>query len=216
MKFKGAIFDFNGTLIWDTDFHNRAFDIFFEKQDTFLTDIEKRQKIHGKPNVDIMRGIFGNHLSETAANKMGLEKEAIYRDLIINDLQFAPGAEDVLNFLKTNNTPMTIATSAGIENVSFYFEKMNLNRWFTLEKTAYDNGMFRGKPYPDIFIAAAEKLGLKPEETVMFEDSMAGIKATENAGAGKIYIVNSIDADYGQFSHEIITDFVQVDRNLFV
>jgi beta-phosphoglucomutase len=215
MKFKGVIFDFNGTLFWDTAFHDRAFDIFLQKHNIELTDEEKRVKIHGKPNVDIMRGIFGNHLSVDEANAMGLEKEAIYRDLCVNDLQFAPGAEDLFNFLKINNIAMTIATSAGIENVSFYFEKMKLNRWFSLDKSAYDNGTFRGKPHPDVFLAAAEKVGLKPEETVMFEDSVAGILATENAGAGKIYIVNSYGENYSRFSHDIITDFGQVDRNLF-
>jgi len=216
MKLKGAIFDFNGTLFWDTAFHDRAFDVFLEKHGVRLTDEEKRVKIHGKQNIDIMRGIFGNHLTETEANEMGLEKEAIYRELCINDLKFAPGAEDLFNFLKANNIAMTIATSAGIENVSFYFEEMNLDRWFSLAKTAYDNGTFRGKPHPDVFLIAAEKLGLRPEETMMFEDSVAGILATENAGAGKIYIVNSYGENYSRFSHEIITDFAQVDRALFL
>lgn len=216
MKFKGAIFDYNGTLFWDTAFHDQAFDIFLEKHGVQLTDEEKRVKIHGKPNVDIMRGIFGEHLTVAEATAMGQEKEAIYRDLCVNDLKFAPGAEDFLDFLKANGVEMTIATSSGIENIRFYFEKMGLGRWFDIEKTAYDNGTFRGKPQPDVFLAAAEKLGLKPEETVMFEDSVAGILATENAGAGKIYIVNSYGENYSRFAHEIITDFEQVDRNLFL
>lgn len=215
-KFKGAIFDFNGTLFWDTAFHDQAFDIFLEKHDIQLTGEEKRVKIHGKPNADIMRCIFGEHLTDDEVYDMAQEKEAIYRELCVNDLRFAPGAEEFFNFLKKNHIAMTIATSAGIENVSFYFEKMHLDRWFSLEKSAYDNGTFRGKPHPDVFLMAAEKLGLQPEETVMFEDSVAGILAAENAGAGKIYIVNSYGENYSRFTHEIITDFVQVDRNLFV
>jgi beta-phosphoglucomutase-like phosphatase (HAD superfamily) len=214
-KFKGAIFDFNGTLFWDTAFHDRAFDIFLEKHNIQLTGEEKRVKIHGKPNADIMRGIFGEQLSDVEVSDMAQEKEAIYRELCVNDLKFAPGAEEFFNFLKENGIAMTIATSAGIENVSFYFEKMHLGRWFSLEKAAYDNGTFRGKPHPDVFLAAAEKLGLKPEETVMFEDSVAGILSAENAGAGKIYIVNSYGENYSRFPHEIITDFAQVDRSLF-
>jgi beta-phosphoglucomutase len=216
MSFKGAIFDFNGTLFWDTAFHDRAFDIFLDKHNIQLTGEEKRVKIHGKPNADIMRGIFGNHLADDEIYVMAQEKEAIYRELCVNDLQFAPGAEDLFNFLKKNEIEMTIATSAGIENVSFYFEKMDLDRWFSLEKAAYDDGTFRGKPHPDVFLAAASKLGLPPEDTVMFEDSVAGILAAENAGAGKIYIVNSYGENYSCFSHEIITDFAQVDRKLFV
>lgn len=216
MTYKGAIFDYNGTLFWDTVFHDRAFDLFLEKHNVQLTDEEKRVKIHGKPNVDIMRGIFGNHLSKAEATAMGLEKEAIYRELCVNDLKFAPGAEDLFNFLKANHVAMTIATSSGIENISFYFEKMGLSRWFDIEKAAYDNGTFRGKPHPDVFQAAAEKLGLKPEETVMFEDSVAGILSAQNAGAGKVYIVNSYGENYSRFTHEIITDFNQVDRALFL
>jgi len=216
MLFKGTIFDFNGTLFWDTAFHDKAFDIFLEKHNIQLTGEEKRVKIHGKPNADIMRGIFGDHLTETEIYDMAQEKEAIYRELCINDLQFAPGAEDLFNFLRENNIAMTIATSAGIENVSFYFEKMQLDRWFSQEKAAYDDCTFRGKPHPDVFLAAAEKLGLQPEETVMFEDSVAGILAAENAKAGKIYIVNSYGENYSRFTHEIITDFAQVDRKLFV
>ena len=216
MKFKGAIFDFNGTLFWDTAFHDCAFDIFLEKHNIQLTDEEKRVKIHGKPNVDIMRGIFGNHLTKAEATAMGLEKEAIYRELCVNDLEFAPGAVALFDFLKANGVEMTIATSSGIENISFYFENMGLARWFDIEKAAYDNGTFRGKPQPDVFLTAAEKLGLKPEETVMFEDSVAGILAAESAGAGKVYIVNSYGENYSRFSHEIITDFAQVDRTLFV
>jgi len=216
MLFKGAIFDFNGTIFWDTAFHDRAFDIFLDKHHVSLTDEEKRVTIHGKPNADIMRGIFGNHLTDAEIYDMAQEKEALYRELCINDLQFAPGAEDLFDFLKVNDIAMTIATSAGIENVSFYFEKMHLGRWFKLENTVYDNGTFRGKPHPDVFVKAAEKLGLAPGETVMFEDSVAGILAAESAGAGKIYIVNSYGENYGRFVYEIITDFAAVDRKLFV
>lgn len=215
MTYKGAIFDFNGTVFWDTAFHDRAFDIFLDKHNVKLTDEEKRVKIHGKPNADILRGIFGNHLTDTEIYNMAQEKEAIYRKLCVDDLQFAPGALDLFDYLSSKGIPMTIATSAGIENVSFYLEYMHLDRWFNPDKVAYDDGTFRGKPHPDVFLAAAMKLGLPPEETVMFEDSIAGIQAAENAKAGKIYIVNSYGENYSRFSYEVITNFNEVDRSLF-
>jgi HAD superfamily hydrolase (TIGR01509 family) len=215
MSFKGAIFDFNGTLFWDTAFHDKAFDIFLEKYGIKLSDNEKRVKIHGKPNADIMRGILGNQLTNAEIYELAQEKEAIYRKLCINDLQFPTGAEDLINYLSSKSIPITIATSAGIENVSFYFENMNLGHWFNFDKIVFDNGTFRGKPFPDVFLLAAEKLGLQPNETVIFEDSVPGILAAENAGAGKIYIVNSYGENYSRFSHDIITHFDQVDRKLF-
>ena len=213
--FKGAIFDFNGTLFWDTAFHNLAFDLFLEKHDVLLTNDEKRDKIHGKSNPDIMRIIFGNQLTEKKIQEFSQDKELIYRNLCINDLKLAPGAEDLFDFLKVNEIPFTIATSAGIENVLFYFENMQLSRWFSLDKVVYNNGSFRGKPQPDIFLSAAKKLNLKPTETVIFEDSIAGIEAAGNAGAGKIYIVNSYGENYSRFPYEVITNFKSVDRNLF-
>jgi beta-phosphoglucomutase len=215
MIYKAAIFDFNGTLFWDTAFHDQAFDIFLEKYGIRLTDEEKRVKIHGKGNPDIMRSILGAGLTDAEVDEMALEKELIYRQLCVNDMPFAPGAEALFNFLKTEGIPMTIATSSGIENVDFYFEHMHLGRWFDMEKLAYNDGTFRGKPHPDVFQVAARKLNLKPQETVVFEDSVAGILSAEAAEAGKIYIVNSYGENYSRFSHEIITDFSQVDRQLF-
>ena len=213
--FKGAIFDFNGTLFWDTAFHDRAFDIFLKKHGVQLTDEEKRVKIHGQANPDIMRGIFGNQLSEKDIADFTQDKELIYRQLCVNDLKFAPGAEDLFDFLKAKGIPFTIATSAGIENVSFYYENMHLDRWFSMDKIVYDQGIFRGKPHPDVFLAAAKKLELNPEETVIFEDSVPGIIAAQRAGAGKIYIVNSYGENYSRFAYDIITDFSMVNRTLF-
>ena len=213
--YKGAIFDFNGTLFWDTAFHDLAFDIFLEKHGVQLSDDEKRVKIHGQTNPDIMRGIFGDQITEKEILDFSQDKEAIYRQLCINDLKFASGAEDLFDFLHDKGIPFTIATSAGIENVSFYFENMKLNRWFRLDKIVYNNGTFDGKPNPDVFLAAALKLNLPPQETVIFEDSIPGIEAAESAGAGKIYIVNSYGENYSRFPYQIITNFNEVDRKLF-
>ena len=213
--YKGAIFDFNGTLFWDTAFHDLAFDIFLEKHGAQLSDDEKRVKIHGQTNPDIMRGIFGDQITEKEILDFSMDKEAIYRQLCMNDLNFAPGVEDLFDFLHDKDIPFTIATSAGIENVSFYFENMKLNRWFRLDKIVYNNGTFNGKPQPDVFLAAALKLNLPPHETVIFEDSIPGIEAAESAGAGKIYIVNSYGENYSRFQHRIITNFNEVERKLF-
>ncbi|MDP4238607.1 MAG: HAD family phosphatase [Bacteroidota bacterium] len=215
MTFKGAIFDFNGTLFWDTAFHDRAFDIFLEKHGISLSDAEKRVKIHGKANPDIMRSIFGGQITDQEIEDFTQDKELIYRQLCANELKLAPGAEELFDYMQAQEIPFTIATSAGIENVGFYFENMNLNRWFSLDKTVYNNGTFRGKPQPDIFLEAARKLDLHPTETVIFEDSVAGIIAAQRAGAGKIYIVNSYGENYKRFPYEIITNFNSVDRSLF-
>ncbi len=215
MKFKGLVFDFNGTLVWDTPYHNQAFDIFLEKHNIKLTDQEKTIKIHGKTNPDIMRGLFGRELDNEEIAGFSIEKETIYQQLVISDLHFADGAENLFNFLKNKNIPFCIATSSDLYNVEFYFRHLNLQRWFSPDHVIYNDGTLKGKPEPDIFLRAAAKLQLSPCELVIFEDSKAGVVAAENAGAGKIYIVNSINDDFSEFKHELITSFDEVDRNLF-
>lgn len=214
MKYKGFVFDFNGTLVWDTPYHNRAFDIFLEKHNIKLTDQEKTIKIHGKTNPDIMMGIFERELSNQEIKEFSTEKETIYQNLVIKDLHFAQGAEDLFDFLKQNKIPFTIATSSDFFNVDFYFKQLNLQRWFSVDHVIYNDGTLKGKPEPDIFLRAAARMQLSPNELVIFEDSKAGVLAAERAGAGKIYIVNSIDDDFSAYKHEIIYSFDEVNREL--
>lgn len=217
MIYTAVIFDFNGTLLWDTPYHDQAWDVFLHKHGIKLSVAEKAQKIHGKPNRDIFKSLFESDLSEAEIHEMTQEKEKLYRDICQRlELNLAPGADDFIGFLNSNKIPFAIATSSGWENVSFYIEKMKLEKWIPLENIIFDNGSFRGKPHPDIFLKAMEKLQQAPENVVIFEDSPTGLKAAENAKAGKIIIVDSAEGDYDNFSHEKINHFNQVDKKLFI
>ena len=215
MKFKGVVFDFNGTLLWDTKYHNQAFDLFLEQHNIVLTDEEKSVKIYGKSNADIMRDVFDRTLTDVEVKEFSIEKELIYQDLIVNNLHFAEGAEELFEYLKAHNIPFCIATSSDFLNVEFYFREMQLERWFSPEWVLFNDGTLKGKPEPDLFLKAADRLQLNTSELVIFEDSKAGIKAAENAGAGKIYIVNSMNDDFSDFEHEVIFNFNQIDKSLF-
>lgn len=101
MKIKGVIFDFNGTLFWDTTLHNKAWDIFLERHSFELSDNEKNEKIHGKNNKDILNGLFQQQLLQKDIDKFGKEKEKIYQELCLKTkMQLAPGAVDFFNYLK--------------------------------------------------------------------------------------------------------------------
>lgn len=216
MTYKAVIFDFNGTLLWDKKLHNQAWDQFLKNHKIELTDKEKAIKIHGKPNADILKGLLVNKLNNSKIESLSQEKERIYRNICANmDLKLAPGAEDFISFLRTNNIDYAIATSSGKENVDFYIEKMKLADWIAPENIIFDDGSFRGKPHPDIFLKAMEQINQKPENVVVFEDSMAGIKSAENAKAGKIIIVDSNGDDYSSLPYQKIKNFEEVEKSLF-
>jgi len=216
MNYKGVIFDFNGTLFWDTQYHNQAWNEFLMIHNIQLTDDQSIRKVLGRTNQDILRGIIHRELSEKEISSLSMEKELLYQKICLKSkMELASGATDLFRLLMAKKIPFTIATASGRENIDFYFEHLALGKWFNYDKVVYNDGSFRGKPHPDIFLLAVEKLKMAPKDIIVFEDSYAGIQAAEYAGVGKIFIVNSNNADYHAWSYDIITNFNQVDRKLF-
>lgn len=217
MLFSGVIFDFNGTLFWDTKLHNKAWDIFLTRHDLFLSDEDKFSKMHGKNNKDIFLSLFDEPLTDAQIHKYILEKEGLYQELCLQtDMLMAPGAEEFLDYLKDHHIPFTIATASGKENLDFYFEHLPLSQWFEYDKVVYNNGKIKGKPDPQIYQIAMSVINKKPEEVIIFEDAIAGLQAARNANAGKIIVVDSNDDDYTDWADcQIIKNFNEVDKSQF-
>jgi beta-phosphoglucomutase len=215
MSLKGIVFDLNGTLIWDTHLHNLAWDIFLEEMKIGLTDKEKHEKLHGKNNQDILKGLVSKKITDEEIGRLILRKEGIYQELFLqSDPGLAPGAGQFLEYLKSTGIPYTIATASGPENLRFYFRQLRLERYFREDRIVYNNGKLPGKPDPHIFLKAMENLNILPSETVVFEDSVNGIRAAENAGSGMIVIVDSAGEDYSRWRYPVIRDFTEFDRTL--
>ncbi len=221
---KGVIFDFNGTLYWDSQLHYDAW-IEYSKilRGTAFTKEEMRDKMFGHTNEDIIQYAIGKKPTPEMVEKYGKEKEELYRKRCLLDrenFKLAPGAVEFLDFLKENKIPMTIATMSEWDNVEFYIKEFNLSRWFDLDKIVYSDGTIPGKPAPDIFLIAAKKLNLNPQDCLVFEDAIAGINAAKSAGIGKIIAVDSIEPiefyqNIGGLSG-IIKSFDEVDKSMFV
>lgn len=223
MKYKGIIFDFNGTLLFDSEKHLEAWREYSKHlRGTPFSDEEMRDYMFGRTNEDIIAYAIGKKPAPELVEKLGLEKEAVYRDMCRNDrenFKLAPHAEEFLEFLVENDIPHTIATMSGIENVEFYIEEFKLEKWFDIDKIVYANGKIPGKPAPDIYLIAAKNLGLTPAECIVVEDAVSGINAAANAGIGKIIAMASMEPVelYKKMPSvgEVITDFEQLDRSQF-
>lgn len=215
-KFKGVVFDLNGTLIWDTRLHNQAWDTFLARHNLVLSDQQKNEKIHGRNNELIFPALFERELSTAEIARYISEKEAIYRDLCIQGgIGFAPGVVDFIRFLKGARVRVAIATASGLENVDFYNRYLGLGKLVEERLIVYNDGSYRSKPDPDIFQEAIKRLHLDSRDTLIFEDSLAGIEAARRANPGNIIIVNSNQENYTQFGYLVITSFDQVNRHLF-
>jgi beta-phosphoglucomutase len=221
MLCKAVIFDFNGTLFYDTEFHNQAWQQFANRYGKIISQEALELNIHGYTNREIIRFLFDRDLSIDEYSIYYEEKEEIYRTICAEHpgkCILSPGSEDFLNKLKAKNIPHAIATASYLRNVEMYFTMFDLGRWFTMEQFVFDSGEYRGKPHPDMFLAAADKLDTPISECLVIEDSLGGVQAAKNAGAARIVAVSS-DNNPGKFSQfdfidQIITDFRQIDFNL--
>ena len=220
---KGIIFDFNGTLYWDSQLHYDAWREFSKIiRGVEFTDEEMRDKMFGHTNEDIIEYAIGKKPSKEMVEKYGKEKESVYRKRCLLDkenFKLAPGAIEFLDYLKSENIPMTIATMSEWDNVEFYIKEFNLGKWFDLDEIVYSDGTIPGKPAPDIFMIAAEKIGLAPKDCVVVEDAIAGIKSAQGAGIGKIIAIASLEPIEFYESIEgidgIIKNFHEFDRKIF-
>jgi len=192
---KGLIFDFNGTLYFDTDKQEEAWRIYIQKKyHRSINPTEFRDHIHGRAFDSIFEYYLGSDSSEKEQKEMIEEKEAIYREIARADqknLHLVSGAESLFDELSGRKIPFTVATASGIKNVKFYFEVFPLYKWFVgPEDWVYDDGTIPGKPEPDIYLKAAKKIGIEPANCLVVEDSFPGITAAIDAGIGKVIAMN--------------------------
>jgi HAD superfamily hydrolase (TIGR01509 family) len=197
---KAVIFDFNGTLYNDSHLHVQAWKKFLFKY--FKIDIDQdevRRTFIGPSNKMIFGTIIDPNLTPEQIADFSVKKEAEYVAVATSDpenMHLVPGVEEMLDYLKENNIPFALATSSVRGNVEFYMEELGMKKWFTWDRIVYEDSGLPHKPDPAYYIEAARILGVKPEECLIFEDSMAGIEAANRANAEKIIVIdNSVPED---------------------
>jgi HAD superfamily hydrolase (TIGR01509 family) len=222
-QFSGLIFDFNGVLWWDNRLQEAAWrDFSAGVRGWPLSTAELAEHVHGRNNRYTLEYLSGTKLSEETAVKLSEVKERTYRRLCLAqgaDLRLSPGAESLLDFLVSNEISHTIASASGKGNVNFFVENLQLARWFDVEKIVYDDGTLVGKPAPDFFLAAAERLDLVPAQCVVIEDSLSGIQAARTAEIGRVIALvgDNNDTLQGDLTHvdQVIQELSELDRSLF-
>ena len=214
---KGIIFDFNGTMFQDSYLHEAAWIHMVKKYSKgTLSEHDILVNLHGRTNKEILNYFISDSLTDLEIDNLGFEKESYYRELCLDHpdtLKLTDGLISVINYLKSQEVPMTIATATVKDNVEFYFKTFNLDKWFNFDKVVYDNGTFPGKPAPDIFQIASNKLDLQPKDCLVVEDAYSGILAAKKAGIGKIIAIDPFSKNRELFTKNnmavdgIIKDF---------
>ena len=165
-----------------------------EKLGRRITPEEFQTWVHGRNTGDTLEYFFGRPFTQQEADEEEEAEETIYRALCRQspDYKLADGLVEFLDFLAAHKIPRTIATASCGNNVRFFFDTLGLDRWFDLDKVIYNDGTLPGKPAPDLYLKAAQRLCVAPETCVIFEDSGAGIESAQRAGAKKVVGIASM------------------------
>jgi HAD superfamily hydrolase (TIGR01509 family) len=169
----------DGVLVDSNPLHREVWEV-FNLGYGLETTTEMHRRMYGKRNDQIVRDFFGNDLSDEEVAARGRAKEALYRKAAESRLEeiLVPG---VRKFLKQyHNLPKAIATNAEPENVNFLLDQAGLRPFFDVVVDGHQ--VDRPKPFPDIYLKAAELLGVEPAACVVFEDSHSGVEAAWAAG----------------------------------
>jgi len=199
MTYRGIVFDFNGTLLWDMDLHNQVWrELGQHHLNRVFTDDELNSKFIGRTNAEIWPLLVGHSPSAAELHRLTEEKEQAYRDLLVSlpdRVRLVDGAVELFETCLAHGIEIAIGTAAGKTNLDFYVETFHLHRWFRPERIVYDDGTRPGKPHPALFSTAIERLGLQPGVCIVVEDGMLGIQAARAAGAGKVYGIWADEVD---------------------
>lgn len=189
---RAFIFDMDGTLVDNMRFHTEAWGKMLAENGVEMNAHDFLVKTAGKTNREILPGVFGA-ISEERILELGERKETLYRALFLPERKAVAGAVDFLEEARRLDVKMAVATAAPNANVEFILDGLDLRKFFDAVTTADE--ITHGKPNPEIFLKSAEKLGVEPQNCLVFEDAVGGFEAAHRAGMKSIGIatVNSIE-----------------------
>jgi len=187
---KAFIFDLNGTMIDDMDYHTRAWQNLLNNRlgGNFSWD-EVKPQMYGK-NQEVLVRMFGpNRFTLEEMDRLSLEKEKRYQEEFLPHLKLLPGLHEFLENAYQQNIPMAIGTAAIPFNVDFVLDNLHIRHYFKAIVTADDVKL--SKPHPETFLTAAELLNVPPTDCLVFEDVPKGAQAAENAGMKTVVITTT-------------------------
>lgn len=206
---RGAIFDLDGTIVDNMPVHMEAFAVFCKRHGLKPLTVDDRKRLDGRRNRDIFPDLFGRALTDEEQRVFAEEKEDLYRELSVGRLVPVNGLVELLDELDARGIPVAVATSAPPANVSHTLAELDLAS--RLACVVRSDQVAHGKPFPDVFLAAAARLGVPPADCVAFEDAPIGIVAAKAAGMHAVAISNSFAAEVflapAVGADEVVRDF---------
>lgn len=204
---KGLIFDMDGTLVDNLDYHVLSFSTFAEKNNLkLIAPFDLRY--NGMRGEEIFPLILAPEELERFTIQQIIDmKEEAYREAYSGHVEPIEGLMDFLREAYREGARCAIGSSGQRRNIEFILNEIPFGE--LISATVSGDDVSRGKPEPDIFLRCCELLGCEPSECVVFEDAVTGIKAGVAAGCKVVGITTTATADTlrAAGAHHIIDDY---------
>ena len=177
---RGAIFDWDGVIINSAAHHEKSWER-LAKECNKVLPADHFKRGFGMKNEVIIPELLGWTSVPTEIRLLSLRKEALYREVVQEvGITALTGVEPWLRVLQSEGIPCVIGSSTHRENITTTLGVLGLEEFFSDIVTAED--VKRGKPDPEVFLTAAQRIGVEPADAVVFEDALVGIAAAHAAG----------------------------------
>jgi beta-phosphoglucomutase family hydrolase len=187
-KNKAVIWDMDGVIADTAPYHMRAWQEVFRQRGKSYTEDDFRSNF-GKRNDAIIRYILGSSVTPVEMEAIANEKEESFRERARGNIMPLPGAIELLRSLKEHDFLQALGSSAPIENIRLVTQELGIEGIFQVIVSGRD--VKEGKPSPQGFLLAAEKLGVEPQDCVVIEDATAGVSAAKRAGMRCLAVTNT-------------------------
>lgn len=189
---RAVIFDVDGVLVDSYDAHFRSWrDVLAENG--LALDEDGFAQTFGRTSREIIAKFWGDDVDDVRARAIDDRKEALYRDLVRDAFPAMAGAVELIDALRVAGFVLGVGSSAPPANVELTLACLGRSGAFAAIVTGRD--VSRGKPDPQVFLLAAERLGVDPGRCAVIEDAPAGIRAASAAGMASVALLGTASAD---------------------
>jgi beta-phosphoglucomutase len=202
-KMIAVIFDMDGVLVENSAVHDETWQIICQKYGKPKTS-QEIQSIFGGTNEIFVERLLGI-TDKTMIREIAIEKEELYRKVYSDKIKAPSGLKELLFDLKKNNIRLAIGTSAMRENLDFVLDKIDIRGFFDV--LVDESHVKKGKPDPQVYLVVSQKLGIKPSNCIVIEDSIFGIQAALAAGMQVIAITTTFPIEKLVIADKIISSF---------
>lgn len=200
-------------MIDDMQYHIRAWHRILNELGASISYEQTKHQCYGK-NHELLERIFPGRFTYQEKDTMSLEKEKQYQETFRPELKLIKGLDAFLQDAYSKGVPIAIGSAAIRFNIDFVLDGLNIRHYFSAIVSADD--VKQSKPHPETYLQCAEKLGVKPTDCIVFEDSPKGVETAVNAGMQAVVITTMHEAyEFSPYPniHSIIKDFEGFEMN---